>query len=292
MGSFGFVILHYKTYNETYDTIKSIVSIPRDGREIAIVVVDNASNNGSLEKLTEDFKDYKEITFLLNRENLGFSKGNNVGFAELKKRGYDFIILSNNDIEVLSQDFYSKVEDDYEKYKFAVLGPGIKNPDKGRTGCRTLPPTIKFAKGRIFRLRLKYYASHLYRAYEKRINNNRMVAKPVEFGDNYLCIWKNVTLHGCFLIFSKEYISRFDGLNPATFMYAEEELLFIRLMSAGLVSVYDPKIEIFHKEGVATAYDGKTMSKEGYERHMKAQKVLLQELKKYPDVQKIRGKKL
>ena len=81
MSSFGFVILHYKTFTETYETIKSIISLPRAGRDVAIVVVDNASENGSTEKLIELFKAYKEITFIKNKENLGFSKGKSLSLA-------------------------------------------------------------------------------------------------------------------------------------------------------------------------------------------------------------------
>ena len=291
MSSFGFVILHYKTFRDTCETIKSIISLPRAGRDVAIVVVDNASENGSTEKLIEIFKDYKEITFIKNKENLGFSKGNNVGFTNLKKRGYDFIILSNNDIKVISQNFYDKIERDYKKYQFAVLGPGIKNPNDGRTGCRVMPPTIGFVRGRIFRLRIKYYARHLYKIYDRKKRNEQTQILNNKYDENLFCKWKNVTIHGCFLVFSEKYINQFDGLNASTFMYAEEELLFIRLMSANMISIYDPEIEIFHKEGAATAYEGKTMSKETYRRHIKAQKVLLQELQKYPKTQKIRGEK-
>ena len=63
-------------------------------------------------------------------------------------------------------------------------------------------------------------------------------------------------------------------------------------MSMGLISIYDPNIEIYHKEGVATAHDGKTMSKEGYNRHIEAQRVLVKELKAHPEVQKIWGEKV
>lgn len=291
MSSFGFVILHYKTFTETYETIKSIISLPRAGRDVAIVVVDNASENGSTEKLIELFKAYKEITFIKNKENLGFSKGNNVGFINLKKRGYDYIILSNNDIKVISQDFYDKIERDYRKYQFAVLGPGIKNPNDGRTGCRVIPPTIGFVRGRIFRLRIKYYARHLYKIYDRKKRNKQTNILDNKFDENLFCKWKNVTIHGCFFVLSEKYINQFDGLNTSTFMYAEEELLFIRLMSNNMISIYDPEIEVFHEEGAATTYEGKILSKEAYRRHIKAQKVLLKELKKYPETQKIRGEK-
>ena len=291
MYSFGFVVLHYKTYEETKDTIDSILRLPREGRDIKIVVVDNASGNGSTEKLIEDFKDIKNISFHINTENLGFSGGNNVGFRELKKQGYDFIILSNNDIEIKSLDFFKKVEEDYEEYGFAVLGPAIENPYNGHTGCRTLPPDLKFAKGRIFRLYLKYYLGSLYSAYESfRRKDNSENQKGID--EAYICGWKNVTLHGCFLIFSKDYIKKFKGLAHLTFMYAEEEILFIRLMKSGLISIYDPSVRIFHKEGAATVLSGKKMTKESFIRHIKAQKVLVKLLKKYPFVEKIRGEKL
>ena len=291
MYSFGFVVLHYKTYEETKETINSILCLPKEGRNVKIVVVDNASYNGSTEKLMEDFKDVEIVSFILNKENLGFSGGNNVGFRELKKQDYDFIILSNNDIEVKSPDFYKKVEEDYEKYSFAVLGPAIENPDNGHTGCRTLPPDLKFAKGRIFRLYLKFYLGGLYSAYE-RLRSKNTPTVQCQNDEAFICGWKNVTLHGCFLIFSKDYIKKFKGLAHLTFMYAEEEILFIRLMKSGLISIYDPAIRIFHKEGAATALSGKKMTKESFIRHIKAQKVLVKLLKKYPFVEKIRGEKL
>ncbi len=291
MYSFGFVVLHYKTYEETKETIDSILCLPAEGRDVKIVVVDNASENGSTEKLIRDYKDREHVSFILNHENLGFSAGNNVGFRELKKQGYDFIILSNNDIEVKSPDFYRKVEEDYEKYGFAVLGPAIENPDNGHTGCRTLPPDLKFAKGRIFRLYLKYYLGSLYSAYE-RFRSKDTPGTQKENDEAYSCGWKNVTLHGCFLIFSRDYIKKFKGLAHLTFMYAEEEILFIRLMKSGLISIYDPEIRIFHKEGAATALSGKKMTKESFIRHIKAQKVLVKLIKKYQFVENIRGEKL
>ena len=83
MYSFGFVVLHYKTYEETKETIESILSLPQEGRDVAIVVVDNASHNFSYEKLMEEYKDNGIVSFIKNEKNLGFSGGNNVGYREL-----------------------------------------------------------------------------------------------------------------------------------------------------------------------------------------------------------------
>ena len=51
-----FVILHYKTAD---DTIKCIESIRQLDKQVHIVVVDNASGNGSIAKVEERFKENK-----------------------------------------------------------------------------------------------------------------------------------------------------------------------------------------------------------------------------------------
>ena len=61
MYSFGFVVLHYKTYVETKETIDSILCLPTEGRAVKIIVVDNASENGSTEKLIRDYKDRENV---------------------------------------------------------------------------------------------------------------------------------------------------------------------------------------------------------------------------------------
>ena len=59
-------------------------------------------------------------------------------------------------------------------------------------------------------------------------------------------------LHGCCLIFSKKYTDYFDGLNPNTFLYLEEDILFVRLRNHGLHSLYTPDLKIRHLEDSAT----------------------------------------
>ena len=64
--------------------------------------------------------------------------------------------------------------------------------------------------------------------------------------------YENVTLHGSFMIFSREYTDRFDGLDERTFMYGEEDILHRRLIKNGLKSVYTPDFAVYHKEDVST----------------------------------------
>lgn len=94
---------------------------------------------------------------------------------------------------------------------------------------------------------------------------------------------ENVQLHGCCLIFSKEYINQFDGLNDKTFMYMEEDLLFMRISEYNLVSIYNPDITVLHNEQSSTKNAFK--SKKRYRRYrykesLKSSKICMDELKR------------
>ena len=78
-----FVILHYLTADETIDCIDSILCNVNDP-VYEIVVVDNHSNNGSVEKLEQRFSSLRHIHFVKLQSNLGFAKGNNAGFQFAK----------------------------------------------------------------------------------------------------------------------------------------------------------------------------------------------------------------
>ena len=62
----------------------------------------------------------------------------------------------------------------------------------------------------------------------------------------------NVVLHGCCLIFTPVFFEHFSGFSPDTFLYREEEILYIDISSVGLNNIYSPKIYIKHLEDAAT----------------------------------------
>ncbi|UXD44446.1 glycosyltransferase [Enterococcus faecium] len=78
----GFEVLHYETINETIQCVESILS---NVINPVIVVVDNASSNNSGNELIEKFKSYDNVFVLINEKNLGFAKGNNIGYKFCEK---------------------------------------------------------------------------------------------------------------------------------------------------------------------------------------------------------------
>lgn len=120
---FCFVILHYKNLEET---IKCVSSIKDNYLNYNIVIVDNASNDGTGEILCQMYKDYSTINVLIQEEAKGFSYGNNLGI-EFAKQNFDpdFLIICNNDVQFVDQDLYLKICQIYKETNFSVMGPDV-----------------------------------------------------------------------------------------------------------------------------------------------------------------------
>jgi len=275
----GFVILHYQAMAETIACINSIKNrIDTDNYEI--VVVDNGSPNKSGELLFDMYRNEKKITVILTGKNLGFSAGNNIGFKFAKDTlKCDFICMTNNDTEIIQNDFLMNIIEEYDRSAFAVLGPEIHLKDN--TICEYSKRLFKLDelekdRKRVHKLILKnklfIESMHifLYKTISKLIkwDQNRYKYREMKQPDKRM---ENVRLHGCCLIFSPIYIDKFDGLEVRTHFYGEEDILFVRLIRHGLKSVYQPEVKIFHHEEAATSMRIKKNFKKRrfmYEKHL------------------------
>ena len=63
----------------------------------------------------------------------------------------------------------------------------------------------------------------------------------------------NYKLHGACWIFSKLYFEIFDGLDESTFLYGEEDILYLHMMRNSLTTLYTPDLVIYHKEDSSTS---------------------------------------
>ncbi len=253
-----FVILHFLTDNDTIECIESLNKNIGD-ENFDIVIVDNFSNNGSLEKLMKKYNGNKRIYFIKASWNMGFAKGNNKGFDFAKKSlNADFIVLLNNDTIIEQNDFLGLVYEKYIKSSFDILGPDIislkdgihQNPvkasylDISRLYKKIFLTRLLIVLNRIGILNI---ISIIFKALKKfivkkEIDSKNICNKEIE----------NVQLHGSCLIFSPKYIERFKGLFSKTFMYGEEDILFYISKKENLKTIYWPEIKIYHKEDSST----------------------------------------
>lgn len=279
---YGFVILHYLTDIDTCECIDSIFK-KCQGKPFEVVVVDNFSNNGSIERIRNQFKDVTNVHILYNAENLGFAKGNNVGYRYCREQlGCDTIIILNNDILIASYNLFECIEDDVQKYHPAVIGPDIESLiDGGHQNPMNITRDIsrKSVQKDIVRYtflsvinRLGVYDLLLH--FTGRHNGNDKIPSSKDTRTQ-----NKVQLHGSFMIFTSIFTQEMDvAFCPKTFMYMEESILYQICKARGMTMLYDPKMIVYHKEDSATnALTASTKKKRDFvfKNIIKSSKVLL-----------------
>ena len=237
-----FVILHYKLYSVTKECIEYLLK--QDYEDIHIVIVDNNSNNGSLEQLKQEYLNDK-IYFVSIEHNLGFAKANDLGYQIAKhKFNADFIAIINNDLFIEDRDFCNKLLDSYHRNSFDILGPDIVNIN----GVHQNPlRNCVVSEGELNKLILKtrlklLLMPYFYRFKQKKdyVNRGEKHCSKCQFG---------VPLHGSCLIFSKTFIQKNEfPFYPETFLYGEEDILFYLAMNNQVKMFYDPQLKVKHIE--------------------------------------------
>lgn len=243
-----FVILHYKTIDET---IKCLECLKKAFSKecYKTVVVDN---NSLIDEEIKIINKYTNDIVLLD-ENKGFAKANNLGCKyALEKYNPEFIAVINNDVFITQSNFIDIIRESYTKYKFDLLGPWIDsrtgescNPFPVIYGKQNVNDKIKYTK----KLINIYGNPFLYSLLNIYLTIKHFINKP-DVPTNHESVEKNVALHGCALVFSKKYLKRYkDVFYDETFLFHEEEFLYNRIVSDNLISIYNPKLKVFHKEG-------------------------------------------
>ena len=115
------VLISILNYNNTQDAIETIDCFYKQVYpNVDIQVIDNGSTDGCVAKLKKRFPNLKVIVL---SNNVGYAEGNNVAFDIGVEKGYDYVLISNNDIAV-TQDILSK-----------FVNTSINNPEAGVIGA-------------------------------------------------------------------------------------------------------------------------------------------------------------
>ena len=248
-----FIILHYKNIKDTLECISSIKTLDNDNYKI--VVVDN--NSG----VKEDINTLKNNTddVIVSKENLGFAKGNNLGI-DLAKEKYqpDFLIVINNDTLITQEDLLERIDEIYQEHPFDALGFRIITKDGDSVNPFPVYDTLEKVEKAIKKseLLIDIYKSKIKRGMLRNYSKIKRILKKPKHLENGSCYLEDVALHGCAIIFSKRYYTKYkDCFYKETFLYHEEEFLDYRRRKDNLKFIYDPRIEIFHKEGSSLNYN-------------------------------------
>lgn len=268
----AFLILHYKNAKETIECVDSIRKLNYPMSDVRIFIVDNGSNDESTETLRKEYSADGQIEVFFLKENIGFSGGNNFGFSKIRNnKNVKFAVVCNSDIVFTQADFINRVIDAYKLKEFDVLGPDIYKIKKGKK-VSTSPMYAKIASLKALEETETIFTCRLNRimAGETSWMRIKLAAPSFPIACKYgiSCLKRkisetysglsqkrkeNVILQGACFVFSPRYICSHDTLfYPETFLYYEEVILFVRAQKEGLILMYDPSLQVWHKEGKST----------------------------------------
>lgn len=96
---------------------------------VRTIVVDNASNDGTVDYIKSTFP---EIHLIESEENLGFGRANNIGMRYALDQGCDYVFLLNQDAWVQPDTFEEIVAIHQRHPEYGILGPVQVNEEKTR----------------------------------------------------------------------------------------------------------------------------------------------------------------
>ena len=223
------IIVNWNTRELLRDCIRSVYEQTVDVN-FEVIVVDNASSDGSVGMLRSDFP---QVYLIENKENRGFAAANNQAIAVSRGR---YILLLNSDTVVLDRAIEKTIS-------FAD-----KNPQAGAIGCQVLNSDRTIQKTCFMFpsvLNMFLSSSYLYKLFPK----NRF------FGRERMTWWdrNNVrevdVITGCYMLIRREAIQQIGLMDEKFFMYGEETDLCYRLKKKGWKSLFVPTPQIIHYGG-------------------------------------------
>ena len=218
------IILSYNTKDITLQCLDSIYESlkGKDNPTTEIIVLDNASTDGSAEALKKYAHNHENFIFIENKENIGFGRGNNQAVKEAQGK---YLLLLNSDTVILDNaitkmyKFYTENED-----KVQFLGIKLLNKDETPqpSAAPFFTPLVVF--GFLF-LRGDYWGLTRYSP-----NTTRQVD------------W----VAGACILCKKEYYEKLGGFDEKIFMYMEEVDLLYRARKEGYNTYFYPGAHIIH----------------------------------------------
>jgi len=221
------VVISYNTKNLTKKCIQTVLASLKDDTRLTweIIVLDNASSDGSVEMLK---KFGNEVVLIEGKENVGFGKGNNIA---VKKAQGTYVMFLNSDTEAVGDavpHLYNVFSNN--KLGFDVAGARLLNSDG----------TLQASAGRFYTLPVAFAGLFLRADAWGFSRNSPRIAKKVDW------------VSGACFIMRKSNFQKLGGFDESLFMYFEEVDLFYRAHQKGLNVGFFPEPTFIHHEGASS----------------------------------------
>jgi GT2 family glycosyltransferase len=214
------LLLNWNTPIHTSNCISSLLSYS-DVKLFDIIVADNGSTDGSLEILRTQFP---ELTFLDNKENLGFAEGNNRAIEYSINKGYTYSLIMNNDTEVDGDLVTGLTQHLLNHPEAAAAQPAIY----------WMHNKMKIWNGK------GCYNSLLGKVY----SSKKLPSATRGFS-------KAKWITGCCMLVRNEVLQKTGLFNKQFFLYDEDVELSFRIRAEGYELHYLPQLKLYHEAGAS-----------------------------------------
>lgn len=228
------IILSYNTKDITDECLKRLQSavdrVQKSGNKVQVIVLDNASSDGSVEMIK---RNHPRVELIESKENTGYSKGNNLAF---KKNKYPNVLFLNSDVYV--KDYTLEKALDYlNNHQCDVLGVKLLYEDgKLQPSAGNLPDPLNtvfwiFGIGQLF--------------------NPFHPKNPAYFSKDSKVGW----VTGAFLLIKRDVFEKTGGFDEDIFMYMDEVDLCKRISLKGYRVCFTPSIQVTHLHRASSKSD-------------------------------------
>ena len=215
------------SFNTRDILLRCLGSIKKHTQDISyeVIVVDNASEDGTVNAIVELFSDVEVIA---NDDNRGFSAANNQGISASKGRK---IALLNPDT-LLTENSFKRIIDFWERHPdFSILGTGIVDENNQPCPIRLWEDSPQDAAMKVLG---KYNpASELKKM-------GPMLAREVK------------VISGCCFVVTRDLIESIGLMDENYFLYNEEDDLCRRARKMGKKICFYPETSVQHLLGQST----------------------------------------
>ncbi len=227
------IIVSFNTEFFLGECLKSVESADKDGFETEVIVVDNASSDGSIEAIQKLKVKSQNIKIIQNETNLGFAAANNLG---IKKSKGKYVLLLNSDTELGKDSLIKMIKfmDGHPEAGAATarleLASGQMDP-----ACHRGFPTPWAA--------LTYFSG-----LEKLFPKSRILS---QYHEGYKDPDKSHEIDspsGAFFMVRKTVIEKVGLLDEDYFMYGEDLDWAYRMREAGYQIWFNPEVTVLHRK--------------------------------------------
>lgn len=227
------VIVSWNVRDDLEECLQSLVEDERrnlESGEIEVIVVDNASTDGTTEMVKREFP---QVKLIVNHENLGFTKANNIGIRHSRGK---YILLLNPDT-VLYRGALRALIDCADSHPGAgIIGAKLLNPDGSlQHSARSFPDV----GAGLFRNTL------LGRLFP----NNPFIRRYLLMDFNYDEVREVDWVSGAAMLIRRDLIERVGCLDERFWAYCEDVDICWRAWQSGFKVLFCPKAVVVHKVG-------------------------------------------